>query len=84
MKAKCPHCLTGCDKCEDGFIQVSFAVGSIFTRKCRNPDCEFENGGRVSVGVPLGLSNACVICGAPTAWVKICDQFGVEESKEQK
>ena len=45
MKAKCPHCQTGCDKCTGGFIEVQFPDNErLYARKCWV--CGFENGGR--------------------------------------
>ena len=35
MKALCPHCRDNapCGKCQDGYIEVGFATGNIYTPK---------------------------------------------------
>lgn len=68
MKAKCPHCLgDGCEKCEDGFIEIGFAKGDLYIRRCLNEECGFENGGRIGSveGWPL---RPCICCGSDTEW----------------
>ncbi len=63
MKAKCPHCfgeLPDCNHCEDGFKQVSFAIGKLYTRYC--PSCKFENGGRIADELPADKLFPCVMC----------------------
>lgn len=74
MKAKCPHCNNGCEKCQGtGFISVSFAEGDLFTRLCLNPRCQFVNGGRICDGFPPESSGPCVICGGETDWAAADD-----------
>lgn len=65
MKAMCPHCGG------TGEIDVEFAKGVIFTRKCLNTDCQFENGGRIMKdgNKPEEPSEPCVICGSDTYWM---------------
>jgi len=53
MQAKCPLCEAGCDLCNKGFVEIKFADGAIYTIKCEDPECGFENGARV---VGPGLS----------------------------
>ena len=70
MKAKCPCCISGCNKCDQsGKIDVKLAEGNLWTRAC--VICGFENGGRIEKGdkEPKELSGKCVMCGAPTRWV---------------
>ena len=41
MMAKCPHCDDGCDKCEGGFVDVTFAskdVGHYHSIICNQCD----------------------------------------------
>lgn len=77
MDAKCPHCKSGCEHCEDGFIQVQFARGRLYTKKCSDPKCGFENGGRITgEGLPpitddLGDPMDCIICKAEASWVPV-------------
>lgn len=73
MRAKCPHCDIGCDKCIDGYIRVKFPAGEIFTRACQNPECGFYNGGCISENYPTHSSEPCVICDSETIWSKIQD-----------
>lgn len=35
MQAKCPYCKVGCNKCKDGFIEVSMAEGLLYDLICR-------------------------------------------------
>lgn len=69
MKAKCPHCQSGCDRCDGGFFDVEFADGSVYTRACTNEACGFENGGRISQ-TPLSgdCGMPCVRCASPAVW----------------
>lgn len=71
MKAKCPNCEKGCEKCKDGFIEVSIAKGKLFTRHC--DDCGFDNGGRVvpeGKDPPEGKPAPCVMCKSQnTRWM---------------
>lgn len=70
MKAKCPHCKDGCDKCEDGFFEVKLAEGNWFTRACTNPMCGFHNGVRISKSKLEGTSaGACAHCKSPANWI---------------
>lgn len=70
MKAKCPECVNGCDRCKGtGYISVSFIEGDMFTRLCLNPECQFVNGGRICDGFPPESSGPCVICEGETEWV---------------
>jgi len=73
MKAKCPHCNDGCDKCTDGFTEAFFAEGDWFTRLCENPRCLFVNGGRICEGFPPETSGPCVVCGGETRWIDYND-----------
>jgi len=72
MKAKCPYCQDGCEKCSNGFIEASFKKdGKYWTRVCQNrKECGFVNGGHwVDEGFPLESSGACIICGSPIDWM---------------
>ena len=85
MKAKCPHCcnqeVPGCSKCKDGFIEVGFAVGNVFTRRCLDEKCGFENGGRiVKADIPPEASGPCVMCKGPTEWLKIGEMPEADEA----
>jgi hypothetical protein len=65
MKAKCPYCEKGCDKCKEGYIEVSFTKGKIYTRHC--DDCGFDNGGRIVPSEyprPTEKLYPCVNCGS--------------------
>jgi len=43
MNALCPDCVgKGCDKCDNGTIQIKISDGSWYTRCCLA--CEMENG----------------------------------------
>lgn len=82
--AMCPHCGgEGCKRCENkGTREARFAEGDWYTRHCTNPECGFNNGGRI---VPAGThpddpgnehpgdydgDDKCVVCGEQTAkWV---------------
>ena len=35
MKAKCPHCKDGCEKCDKGFVEVDFAEGITYDLVCK-------------------------------------------------
>jgi len=65
MQAKCPYCA--------GKVEVHFAEGNLWTRACQNPECAFENGGRIHKGddEPPDSSGECVMCGGPTKWLLI-------------
>jgi len=78
MQAKCPYCAgdenTSCTKCSGtGKVEVHFAEGNLWTRACQNPECAFENGGRIHKGddEPPDSSGECVMCGGPTKWLLI-------------
>lgn len=80
--AMCPHCGgKGCKRCENkGTREARFAEGDWYTRHCTNPECGFNNGGRI---VPAGThpddhdhpgdyegDDKCVVCGERTVkWV---------------
>ena len=34
MKAKCPFCQSGCDKCKEGFVEVELSKGLVYDLKC--------------------------------------------------
>lgn len=69
MKAKCPYCDKGCEKCQNGMMELCFATGDWFTRECLSPECGFHNGGRICEGFPPESSGACVLCGGETRWL---------------
>lgn len=80
MKAKCPHCETGCGKCDGGQIDVSLAKGNIFTRVCQNSaECGFVNGGYVSDSFPMRSSGECQMCGSETQWM-LMEEAPTEEA----
>lgn len=66
MKAKCPYCDDGCDKCEDGYIEVSVHIEKAYTIKCI--DCEGENGCRLAgpglPPLPERPDIPCIDCGS--------------------
>ncbi len=73
VKAKCPYCASaekpGCEKCQDGFIEVGFASGDLYTRHCNA--CGEDNGGRIvgeEPAMPLESiqekPEPCVWCGS--------------------
>jgi hypothetical protein len=76
MKAKCPHCEAGCPKCKDGFVEVSFGSGPLYTRACLNGECGYENGGYIVQqdrpkgpdGEPPEFPRECVLCKSPCRW----------------
>lgn len=74
MKAKCPYCHDGCEKCSAGFLSVSFATGDLYTRECTNPNCEFQNGGRIveKGTVPKDHLDPCIYCGSRCEWFHVC------------
>lgn len=71
MKAKCPHCEAGCSKCEDGYFEVKFALGDVYTRACSSATCGFENGGRISTTLLEGECGPCVRCSGPAHWKRV-------------
>ena len=68
MKARCPYCEggDGCSKCDQGYVQVGFASGDLYTRACAF--CKFKNGGYITKTFPSEVSGRCVRCGKPTEW----------------
>lgn len=64
MKAKCPHCNSGCDKCQDGYTEVSFPSGpgvKFWRKVCK--DCGGIAGGCFSgPGLPDPKVSAYAIC----------------------
>ncbi len=86
MRSKCPYCETGCDKpnCVNGYLEVGFAEGDLFTRECLNHvNCGFCNGGRISNGFPPETSGPNVIRNGPTQWVlaeDTADETGYERN----
>lgn len=95
MKAKCPYCQTGCDKCKDGYTTVSMATGALYTRHCNA--CDEDNGGRIAAatGTPPEQwrpPGPCVWCHSPDViWLLIgevreyqprsCDQCAFESDE---
>lgn len=76
LKAKCPHCQSGCDKCTDGFTTVEFPEGDWYTRHCTNPLCGFDNGGCQGAYLYEGLE-PCLMCQHhETVWVPLCESLG--------
>lgn len=79
MKAKCPYCYgKGCIKCVEGYSQVAIASGRLYTRKCKNPKCGFENGGFIIGPKAYPESKllqeseeSCVMCNADIEYVEI-------------
>ena len=70
MRAKCPYCQDGCEKCDGGYVPVGFAKGNWFTRRCQT--CGFENGVRITpLDAPATQPGACVMCGGMVEWKKI-------------
>lgn len=73
MKAKCPRCQTGCQHCKDGFVEVRFATGVTYTRKCNS--CGECNGGRIVTEahpLPSEKPDPCVFCNSEDmVWLKI-------------
>jgi len=69
MKAKCPYCENGCEKCDDGFTEARFASGNLFTRACKNKECGCENGGRIVETFPEESSGPCIMCNGETEWL---------------
>lgn len=47
MRAKCPYCDDGCNRCEDGFFESTFSDGPIFVLECLSEDCGFANGAQI-------------------------------------
>ena len=86
MRAKCPYCDNGCDKCKKGYLEVSFETGYIFTIKCQNPECGFENGMRIDkrenfdkLVLPV---IKCVKCDGETRYLKIGNTSDYEGFQE--
>ena len=75
MKAKCPYCAEGCDRCQGGFTEVTFADGDVFTRHCNG--CGKDNGGRIAAEFlkppeQWAKPSPCVWCGsADMEWRKV-------------
>jgi hypothetical protein len=70
VKGKCPHCEAGCDQCENGFAEFSFATGDLFTIHCL--ECGYDNGGNIVKGFPSEASGPCVMCEGKTEWLFVC------------
>lgn len=87
MRAKCPHCNDGCEKCEAGYVQASFAGGQWYARRCQNPECGFDNGARAAAfGLP-DIDRPCVICGGTDmVWIpaEIAVFKSIQEFREGK
>lgn len=65
LRAKCPHCVAGCDRCDDGYVRASVAPGPWKYRVCLG--CGRANEGRaVSFGIPE--PEPCVFCDGKTEW----------------
>jgi hypothetical protein len=86
MKAKCPFCYGGinsdCKNCKNtGTTDVKFAEGNLWTRKCLNPECGQENGGRITRGneEPKEPSMECPWCNGPTKWVLLGNMNEIEQ-----
>ena len=77
MKALHPECGgAGCHKCDGGYVEATLAAGTLYTCRCVDKKCGFENGGRI-VGPDLPPlpkeSGDCVLCGSGTVFVKLCE-----------
>lgn len=70
MKAKCPFCECGCDKCDGGFIEIIVYPGEWLTRVCANEEeCGFVNGeSSVRFELMMTKPDPCVNCGGPCVW----------------
>lgn len=77
MKARCPHCKDGCDKCDRGWIEVSFASTGHYHALICNV-CEVGVGGRLhSPTRPLrtDLGGAvCPHCGGHNLRLSTCEE----------
>lgn len=75
LKAKCPHCRDGCEKCDGGFWDVTMPEDDWYTTHCLNPLCGFDNGG--SQGSRLrDRTEPCVMCRHPeTVWIPMCESI---------
>ena len=76
MRAKCPHCRDGCDRCGGiGYQEARFATGALYTRHCTNLECGFDNGGRiVGPDSPVDVEEPpepCLHCGSFAEWLLI-------------
>ena len=73
MKAKCPYCTEGCDRCQGGYVDVVLASGQVWTQHC--DACGEDNGGRIACEEMLPPDQwkppkPCVFCGsARTRWL---------------
>lgn len=45
LKAKCPHCDTGCKKCSEGYTEVTFGTEDSFLYSLICKDCGTSVGG---------------------------------------
>ena len=74
MRAKCPHCNDGCERCDyRGVVyEITCKSGTLYTRACLNPDCGYKNGGSITDGPPpevtLWEPGPCVMCGKYVEW----------------
>jgi hypothetical protein len=87
MKAKCPHCRNGCEKCDGGYFEASIAVGDWYTRHCNQ--CGFDNGCRVATEfmppfAEWAKPNPCIYCkNEDMQWLlvaKSTERVGKDES----
>jgi hypothetical protein len=75
VKAKCPYCKNGCEKCDGGYNKASMATGKIYTRHCN--DCGEDNGGRIAAAFVLpphqwNPPDPCVWCHSPNVeWLLV-------------
>jgi hypothetical protein len=70
MKAKCPHCESGCNKCTDGFFEVSLPIvddpEAPWTTACKNQEeCGFVNGVCFDKKWIEDRDLVCVMCYGP-------------------
>lgn len=78
MKAKCPYCIqkeqefnsttTFCEKCQDGYIDVTMSEGILLTEHCL--ECGFDNGGSIINDKRPLIENTdkCIMCDGETCW----------------
>lgn len=72
MKAKCPFCEDGCEKCTDGHTEATFASGTLWARHCNA--CGEDNGGCIFKGPPQRKPMDCVWCkSADVIWLEVGD-----------